>query len=148
MRSTYEFGYTPLIPEPEEVMEVVGCDDEIYIPPEYPFPIPKVYLEGDQAALYQTYCFDWYSKSIIVIDDDILTKYTTYDGAKFIDHVPESIRDRLGFDIKQIDLKTLEKRTYKVILESTSKMDLEDFNELVDYIDPTIIKRISCKTEE
>ncbi len=148
MRSTYEFGYTPLIPEPEETMEVVGCDDEIYIPPEYPFPIPKVYLEGDQAALYQTYWFDWCSKSIIVIDDDILTKYTTYDGVKFIDDAPESIRDAQGFDIKQIDLKTLEKRTYKVILESTSKMDLEDFNELVDYVDPTIIKRIGCKTEE
>ena len=148
MRSTYEFGYTPLIPEPEETMEVVGCDDEIYIPPEYPFPIPKVYLEGDQVALYQTYWFDWCSKSIIVIDDDILTKYTTYDGVKFIDDAPESIRDAQGFDIKQIDLKALEKRTYKVILESTSKMDLEDFNELVDYVDPTIIKRIGCKTEE
>jgi hypothetical protein len=58
------------------------------------------------------------------------------------------VRGAQVIDIKEIDLETLEKKCYKVILESVSTMDLHDFDELVDYIDPNIIKRIDWEKEK
>ncbi len=170
MSSTCEYGYTRLIPEPEEAFDV-GNNEEIYLPPKYPYRVPEVYIEGVGETYYPQIMFDWDESSIIVVNDKLLTKYTKSSYAELLaeDEKGEVIwvdgrnapyegcwggkylgeaRGAQTINIKEINLETLEKKCYKVILESVSTMDLHDFDELVDYIDPNIIKRIDWEKEK
>ena len=169
MSSICEYGYTRLIPEPEGTLDV-SLDGEVYDSPKYPFRVPAIYIEGAGETYYPQCMFDWSEKSVITVDNDILIKHTKHNYAELLAEDENGnviwvdgrtapyagcwkgkylgdIRGAQEFEIQEIDLKSLEKKTFKVALESTSKMDRNDFFELVDYIDPNIIKRLDWGNE-
>lgn len=152
-------GYIQLNPDLNDSYDG-ETGEEIYIPSHYPFRIPRVYLDGDMDVNA-----DSYINSLIVVDDNILTKYTP------LDYMEELVEDEDGniiwidcritheddwkgkhlrkfryadeFLVEDFDLKTLEKKVYRTKLESSSRMDLWDYYRLVDYIDPNLIKKIN-----
>ena len=123
------FGYVELNPNLNDSYDP-ETGEEIYIPSNYPFDIPKVYLDG-----YSDYdCNGRFENSVITVSDTKLTKYT-YNISNW-DGLAE-------YNIEEFNLDTLEKKKYKVSLEATSQMDAFDCLSLIDYIDPNIINRIT-----
>lgn len=100
---------------------------EIYIPSYYPFVIPKVYIKG------WCDCNDPGMESIFTIRNNIVTEFECYN----------CITREWG--IKEYDLDTLEKKQYKVKLDSISKMNINDYFYLFDFIDPNLIKKFDIK---
>lgn len=152
-------GYIQLNPDLNDSYDG-ETGEEIYIPSHYPFRIPRVYLEGSMEVNA-----DLYIQSTIVVDGNVLTKYTP------LDYMEELVEDENGniiwidcrdtykedwkgkhlrkfryadeFRVEDFDLNTLEKKVYRTKLESSSRMDLWDYYRLVDYIDPNLIKKIN-----
>jgi hypothetical protein len=158
-----ENGYVSLIAEPDGWLGINEDGDMVYTMSEYPFQLPRVHLEGTIARWYPDRIST--HKSVIVVDNGILTKYTKRNLMKLVnEEIKENIsRDEyktmpyeewehgmgtgdvcgdLGIDIEEIDLNTLVKRTYQVSLVETSTMRIQDYEELLDYVDPNIIKKI------
>lgn len=162
-----ENGYVSLIAEPDGWLGINEDGDMVYTMSEYPFQLPRVHLEGTIARWYPDRTST--HKSVIVVDNGILTKYTKRNLMKLVnEEIKENIsRDEYKtmpyeewehgmetgdvggnpcIDIEEIDLNTLEKRTYQVSLVKVSSMSIQDYEELLDYIDPNIIKKL-CKKE-
>lgn len=165
MASCYECGWVKFNPDLND-----SCDMEtgegIYRPSDYPLSVPEVYLEGERDEYFPQFAFDWIDDAVVVVRGAILTKYTKhhysellaedengniiwvdgrtapYEGCwkgKYLNEV----RGALEYDVEEFDLDTLDKKTYKVTLDSISKMDLKDYNQLVNYIDPEVIKKFN-----
>lgn len=165
MSSVCERGYVQFNPDLNDEYDMEH-GDVIYEPSKYPLSIPKIYFDSS----FDKYCLDWSDDSTIVINDGILTKYNKHSFFELLAEdengneiwVDErtapyvgcwkgkylgEVRDVSEYDIEEFHLNTLEKKKYKVTLESTSRMDMDDFFRLVDYIDPEIIKRISTNKD-
>ena len=127
IRNDSEFGYVELDPDLNEYYDM-ETDEKFYEPSDYPYDIPKVYLEGCWTP-YDTVEED----SIIMVRDSIVTVYTHYD--KYCDK----------YNIEEYNLDTLEKRIYCVTPGSSSRMEMSDYYRLVNYIDPNLIKKINLK---
>lgn len=128
-RNDSEFGCVELNPDLNDYYDL-ETDEEIYVPSNYPFDIPKVYLEG------------WWNPHdtvegdcIIMVRDNAVVIYTHYDG----------YCDKYG--VEEYNLDTLEKRTYYVEQGSSSRMDRLDYSRIVHYIDPNLIKKINNNKE-
>ena len=164
MSSVYEYGYVQLNPDLNDVYDMEH-EEEIYAPSNYPFNIPKVYLEGAGEEYYPQILFSWFDDSVVVVNEKILIKYTKhsygellaedengnviwvdgrtapYEGCWAGKYLGEH-RGVLEYDIEEFHLDTLEKKKFKVSLESSAPMDVNDVGKLIDYIDPNIIKRV------
>jgi hypothetical protein len=129
MKRNYEpgFGYVELNPDLNDFYDP-ETGEEIYIPSNYPFDIPKVYIEGGLGE-----CVD--RNSIITVKDNLVTRYTHFDncGSEFY--------------VVEYNLDTLEKKEYNFKLNSSSRISLWDCFSLLDYIDPNLIKKINNKDE-
>lgn len=125
IKSSSEFGYVELDPNINDYYDM-ETGEEIYVPSNYPFDIPKVYIEG-------CWCrHDVFEQdSIITVRDNMVTVYKHYDN--YCDE----------YDIEEYNLDTLEKKIYYVTPGSHSRMDMLDYCRLVHYIDPNLIKRIN-----
>ena len=126
IRNDSEFGYVELDPNLNEYYDM-ETDEKIYEPSDYPFNIPKVYLEGCRSA-FEPVAED----SIITVRDSIVT---VYNYGRYWDK----------YTIEVYNLDTSEKRIYCVTPGSSSRMEMLDYYRLIDYIDPNLIKRINLK---
>lgn len=165
----YEHGYVQLNPDLNDLYDVES-GEEIYVPSNYPFSIPNVYLDGSSETCSPEIFASKYVESLVVVNDMFLTKYinNVYYELLTIDQNGNEIwvdsrtipledyaedglykdaRSAEEFKIERIELNSLEKKTFKVTPESTSQMDLDDFSKFVNYIDPNIIKRINIKKD-
>ena len=122
---------------------------------EYPCPVPKVFLEGYGETYFPQMCFDWSDDTIVMVRDDFIVEYTKshhaellaenedgdivwMDGrtapyancwnGKYLDEV----RGAYGYRVVEYDLKSLEKKTYKVVLEKTSDFDVRDVDRIME----------------
>ena len=164
-----ENGYVELNPNLTDSYDL-ETGEELYVPSEYPFSIPKVYLDATSVTDYSSSVSSCFDDSIIEVTDEFLTRYTnkiyyealvkddngnkTWIDGRTIhsengwDEAPyEKARIAMGYEIERIDLNSLEKTKYKVTLESTSKMDMDDYSKLVNYIDPNLIKKINSSKD-
>ncbi len=165
MSSFFENGYVELIPNLND-----ACDKEtgekIYAPSEYPLSVPKVYLEASSETYFPQIFFDWTDDSVVFVREDILVKYTKHCYCELLaedengnviwvdgrtapfegcwkGRYLNEVRGSLSYDVEEYRLDTLEKKTYKVTLDSTSPISVDDITSLVDYIDPNLIKKIN-----
>lgn len=169
MSSICERGYVQFNPDLNDSYDTEH-DEEIYVPSNYPFKIPKVFLEGTREIYYPQTVFDWYDESVIAVRNNILTKYTKhgycellakdengniiwvdgrtapYEGCWKGTYL-DDVRGVLEYDIEELDLETLVKRKYKVSLDSTSTIGKNELFEYIDYIDPDIIKRFNTSKD-
>lgn len=167
MGSIYESGYIEFNPDLNDLYDMEH-GEEIYVPSNYPLSIPKVYLEGSCDTYFPQIVFDWSDESVMVVHDEFLTKYTRHcyselqaedengnviwvDGRTapfegcWKGRYLNEVRGALEYDVEEFHLDTFEKKTFKVTLESTSPMNMEELTKLVDYIDPNIIKKFNTK---
>ena len=122
---------------------------------EYPYSVPKIYLEGDGEAYFPQFCFDWHDDKVIMVRGNFIVKYNRYNymellaedengdvvwmdgrtapysncwGGKYLNE------DRAAHDyrIVEYDLETLEKKTYKMVLEKTAKFDQWDVKRIAE----------------
>ncbi len=167
MNSICKGGYVQFNPDLNDSYDMEN-KEKLYVPSEYPFSIPKIYLKGFKEEQYPEDLLSWGRDSVIVTNDKILTRYTKSGYFESVTEDENGMtiwvdgrtvpyeecwkRKYLGeyggveeIVVEEFNLETLEKKKYKVTLDSTSPMDVDDFYSLVDYIDPNIIKRINKK---
>lgn len=125
IKNDSEFGYVELDPNINDYYDI-ETGEEIYVPSNYPFDIPKVYIEGCWCHHDATE-----QDSIISVRENIVTIYKHYDN--YCDE----------YDVEEYDLNTLEKKLYNVTLDYSSRIEIRDYYKLLNYIDPNIIKRIN-----
>ncbi len=127
---------------------------------EYPFVVPKVVLEGyEDPNLYAGG-----TNSVVLVRGRNVTIYTDGSFAEFLEKGEDGnvdwVDSRKGHDddydywseenfidfrkteermLTEYDLKTLEKKTYKMVLDETSKMDEEEICRMEDYLGGEII---------
>ena len=141
-------------------MQAVGVDenknDDFYDNMDkYPYSVPKIFLEGYCDVYFPQYCFDWSDDTVVEVRDDFITEYTKsyyaellaedeegnvvwmdgrtapYEncwGGKYLDEV----RGTYGYRVVEYDLKTMERKTYKVVLEKTSEFDARDVDRIME----------------
>ncbi len=127
---------------------------------EYPFVVPKVVLEGyEDPNLYAGG-----TNSVVLVRGRIVTIYTDGSFAEFLEKDEDGnvywVDSRKGHDddydywseenfidfrkteermLMEYDMNTLEKKTYKMVLDETSKMDEEEICRIEDYLGGKII---------
>ena len=129
MSGVFYHGYIQFNPDMNDLYDMEH-DEAIYVPSEYPFSIPRVYLEGNNELQYPQTASSWLESSVVVVDRNVLAKYS---GHSYI--------EEFNFD-------TLEKRTFEVKLASVAQIGIDDITQLIDYIDPNIIKKVNTKKED
>lgn len=165
MSSICERGYIEFNPNLNDSYDMEH-DEGIYVPSDYPFSVPKIYLEGSCETYYPQIAFDWSDDTVVVAHNDFLVKCTKhcycellaedekgnvgwvdgrtapYEGCWNGRYLNE-VRGALEYDVQEFHLDTLEKKTYKVTLDSTSPISVDDLTSIVNYIDPNLIKKIT-----
>ena len=163
MSSYYYGGKVEMKPEIEENVGNDFMEDE-----GYPFAIPKVYLEGCGEQYYPQLVFDWDDNSVVLVRDKHVLRYTRSNfvellakdeegnivwmdgrtapysdcwGGKYLDEE----RGAIEYSIEEYDLEQSEKKTYKVVLKETSKMDNDDRFRLKEFVD---VKNFQMTEEE
>ena len=163
MSSVCEHGYIEYNPDLNDSYDMEH-NEGIYVPSEYPLNIPKIYLEGSCESYYPQIAFDWSDDTVVVVRDNFLIKYNKhcycellaedengniiwvdgrtapYEGCWKGRYLNE-VRGALEYDVEEFYLDTLEKKTYKVTLDSTSPISTDELVSLVNYIDPNIITK-------
>ena len=169
MSSTCERGYVQFNPDINDSYDMEH-DEEIHVPSNYPFTIPKIFIEGTREIYYPQTAFAWYDDSIIATSNNVLTKYTKhgycellakdengniiwvdgrtapYEGCWKGTYLDET-RGVLELEIEELDLETFVKNKYKVSLDSTCPIEKNELFEYIDYIDPDIIKRFNANKD-
>lgn len=130
-------------------------DDVLYANPgEYPFSIPRVYIEGWGAQCWPQYIFSCENDAVIMVRSDAIVEYTKTNytellaedengnliwvdarnapnegcwGGKYLDEY----RGGHEYSVVEYDLEALEKKTYKVVCEKTTEFDLWDVNKIM-----------------
>ena len=126
----------------------------------YPFVFPKVFLEGNEDP--EPYVDG--TESMVLIRGDKMVTYTrgsitevqkkdaagnvvwvesrdlvNYDDEYWYDECWEDLREVKVHMVTECDFSTLEKKTYKVVLDERSKMDSEDILRAEKFLDGEII---------
>lgn len=122
---------------------------------EYPYKIPLIYLEGVGESYFPQYCFDWSDDKTIMVRDNLVVEYVR---SNYLELLAEDEKgnvvwldgrtapysncwggkylggDRAAYDyrIVEYDLETLEKKTYKMVLERTTKFDQWDVKRITE----------------
>lgn len=124
----------------------------------YPFRVPKVYLDGCCENYFPQYCFDWADDSVVLVRGKHMIEYTCsnfqellakdetgniiwVDGrrAPYSDcwdgEYLDDIRATYEYTITEYNMDTLEKRKYKVVLDSVSKIGSCDLYRMANFMD-------------
>ena len=124
----------------------------------YPFREPKVYLDGTCETYQPQYLFSWGDDSVVLVRDTTVVEYTKtnfteilakdkdgniiwvdgrnapysncWDG-KYLDET----RAGQEFKVTFYDLKTSQKKRYKMVLDKTSEFESWDYHRLADFVD-------------
>jgi hypothetical protein len=124
----------------------------------YPFREPKVFLDGCAETYFPQYCFDWENDSVVFVREKQVMEYTRshfwellardevgnivwvdgryapYSGCWDGEYLDE-IRAAHGYTITEYDLEALEKRKYKVVLDSTTTLNNDDLRRMTKFVD-------------
>lgn len=130
--------------------DVLGMD-------EYPFRIPKVYLDGCCERYFPQYCFDWEDDSVVLVREGRMIEYSRlnfqellakdesgniiwvdgrtapYSGCWDGEYL-DDIREAHEYTITEYNMATLEKLKYKVTLDSVSKIGARDLNKVAEFM--------------
>lgn len=162
----YENGYVEFVADLKDVYDEESGEG-IYVPSNYPFSTPKVYLDGAQNVCLPEVPSSWYDDSVIVVNDDILTKYTNFihfevliedeeGNDVWMDGRTVSFEECLKkgrfkgartveeYEIERLYFDSLEKKKYKTTLVSASQLDVDDCLKYIEYIDPELVKRVGA----
>lgn len=125
---------------------------------EYPFRIPKVYLDGCCERYFPQYCFDWEDDSVVLVREGRMIEYsrlnfqellakdesgniiwvdgrnTPYSGCWGGEYL-DDIRDAQEYAITEYNMDTLEKRKYKVTLDNVSKIGSYDLHKVGNFME-------------
>lgn len=125
---------------------------------EYPFAIPKVYLDGYGEEYYPQTLFSWADDSIVLIRDKKVVRCThskfvellakdedgnivwmdgrnaPYSGCWDGEYLDEH-RNASEYTIEEYNLETKEKKKYKMVLMETSQMNSRDCFHLRGLVD-------------
>lgn len=136
----------------------VNCNEDAMGMGEYPFRVPKVYLEGCGESYFPQYCFDWADDSVVLVRGKHMVEYTLsnfqellaedevgdivwmdgrsapYSGCWGGEYLGE-IRSAQEYTITEYNMDTLEKRQYKVTLDNISKIGTRDLNRVASFMD-------------
>ena len=112
----------------------------------------KIAYNGEDVTLYPSignYAFACQSHYFLTNGNIIWVDGRTapYEGCWKGKYLSE-VRGALEYDIEEFHLDTLEKKTYKVTLDSTSPITVDDITNLVDYIDPNLIKKFNNNKDD
>ena len=159
MSSNYYEGIVGMKPKIEKSHFFSGDDD-------FTYQVPQVYFECQGEIYHSPLAFDWRGNSVILVRDNRAVRYTEFDHYELLmtdldgrtDWVDGRLADFMGWDIEdasdtrtvksylieEFDWNKSEKRTYKVILESTSKLEESD----EEYLKSVIDRDSKCIDEE
>lgn len=155
MSSYFTRGTIPLLPDqsaPAFAEEEQG----------YPFSIPKVFLEGAADGYHPQVGFSWGDDTIVVLRGDCFTTYTKSEFSELLAedengnviwvdgrNAPyedcwsgrylDKTRGAKEYRIVEYDLKTSQKRTYKVSLEETAQFTDRDLNRIAEFADTEVL---------
>lgn len=124
----------------------------------YPFEEPKVYLDGTRETYYPQYSFSWGDDSVVLVRDTTVIEYTKssftellakdkdgniiwVDGrsAPYSDcwdgEYLDETRDGQEFKVTLYDIKTSQKKRYKMVLDETTEFESWDYRRLADFVD-------------
>lgn len=154
MSSNYYDGMVGMKPKIEKRYFFSGDDD-------FTYQMPQVFFECQGDVDHADSAFDWRKESVITFKDNRAVRYTEFDHYELLmtdldgqtDWVDGRLADCMGWDIEdasdtrtvksylieEFDWNTSEKRTYKVILESTSKLEESNEGHLKRVIDSKCI---------
>lgn len=159
MSNTNYEGMVGMKPQIEKSDFFSGDDD-------FTYRIPHVYFECHGETNHSQLAFDYRGDSVIVVKDNRAVRYTEIDHYEILltdldgrtDWVDGQLADIMGWDIEdaidtrkvqsyrieEFDWKNSIKRTYKVILDSTSKFEKNDEG----YLKRVIERDRKCRGEE
>ena len=124
----------------------------------YPFNEPKVYLDGTCETYHQQLSFSWSDDSVVLVRDTSVVEYTKssftellakdkdgniiwVDGrrAPYSDcwdgEYLDETRDGQEFKVTLYDIKTSQKKRYKMVLDETSEFEPWDYRRLANFVD-------------
>ena len=141
MNSNYYNGMIGMKPKSGDAIFFSGDDD-------FTYRIPRVYFECQGDVDHLESAFDWRGESVITFKDNRAVRYTECNHYELLmtdidgctEWVEGVLADIMDYDmqyasdvrtvksylIEEFDWNKSEKRTYKVILESTSKLEESD----------------------
>lgn len=121
----------------------------------YPYSVPKIYLEGDCEDYFPQYCFNWFDDKVVMVRDSFIVEYSRSNymellaedengdvvwmdgrtapysncwGGKYLNE------DRAAHDyhVVEYDLRTMERKVYKMVLEKSSEFDGQDVKKIME----------------
>ena len=126
----------------------------------YPLVVPNVFLEG----YYDTMLYDGGLESVVLFGGDKMATYTRgsyseihkrdsagnimwvksmdlddFDDDHWDDEYEEDFREVKVHTITEHDFRTLEKKTYKLVLDETTKMEPDDIQDAAYYLGGEIV---------
>ena len=158
IRNTYE-AMVQMKPKMENYHFFTGDDD-------FTYQVPRVYFECKGDINHSPLAFDWKDDSVITFKDNCAVRYTehnsyemlmvddegvgTWVDGKLVDIMcwdvknTKEVRPVKSYMIEEFDWNKNEKRRYKVILETSSK--LEEYDEM--YLKKTIARDYEAECGE
>ena len=129
---------------------------------EYPYNVPKIYLEGHCEDYFPQCCFSWSDDQVVMARDNFVVEYNRYNYAELLAEdengnivwldgrsAPYSDcwggkylnEDRAAHDyrIVEYDLNTSERKVYKMVLDNTSELSASDYHRLSEFVDADIL---------
>ena len=124
----------------------------------YPFEEPKVYLDGTCEMYHPQYSFSWGDDSVVLVRDTTVVEYTKscftellaedkdgniiwvdgrrapYSNCWDGEYLGET-RDGQEFKVTLYDIKTSQKKRYKMVLDETSEFESWDYRRLTNFVD-------------
>jgi hypothetical protein len=124
----------------------------------YPFKEPKVYLDGTCETYHPQYSFSWGDDSVVLVRDTSVVEYTKTSFTELLAKdkdgniiwvdgrgAPYSncwdgeylgdTRAGQEFKVTLYDIKTSQKKRYKMVLDETSEFESWDYRRLADFVD-------------
>ena len=124
----------------------------------YPFEEPKVYLDGTCETYHPQYSFSWGDDSVVLVRDTTVIEYTKSSFTELLAKdkdgniiwvdgrgAPYSncwdgeylgdTRAGQEFKVTLYDIKTSQKKRYKMVLDETSEFESWDYRRLADFVD-------------
>lgn len=137
---------------------LMKIDESACNPNEYPFAVPKVFLNGCVNMNFHWGISNWNEDSVVSIKGKKVIEYSKTDYFKvcttdkagnkiWVDGRTASRKAYPELDdssdfckaeeytITEYNLETLEKKKYKVSLDNTLKLDMRDYNHLRKFVD-------------
>ena len=128
----------------------------------YPFQEPKVYLDGMREDYFPQVPFSWSDDSIVSVRGKRVVEYTQANFAELLakdedgnvvwmdgrsapyagcwnGEYLDEVRGAYEFRVTLYDVEASEKKQYKMVLDKTSELSVEDYRRLSEFVDADIL---------